>query len=85
MREQHFKTLLRMVLNLPVGLQTVEIFSVMTADRDGLYHLSPSWWAEYECPYLFSFRRLFLFAYYRGLFFRGNAEDIRWVITLEIF
>lgn len=45
----------------------------------------PTWWDDYECPYLSFLPTLLPFSYYGGFFPRSGLGDRHRVITLAIF
>lgn len=79
-----FETLLHIRHNLLVAWHNVENDSITPADRGGLYQFLPSWWDEYEFPYLLFIQTPLVSSYYSGLFLPGNSDDIHRVITLPI-
>lgn len=46
------------------GWFNVEMFSIMPADRHGLYPVLPDWLGEYECPYILFVPTLLVLPYY---------------------
>lgn len=81
-RKHHFVTLLRMRHNVLVGWHSVDIFSIMAADRGVLYPVLHNWWGKYDCIYLLFVSRPLVLFYYTWLYLRGDPYDIRRVITL---
>lgn len=62
----------------------MKIFSIIPADRGGLYPVFPPLWDEYECSYFLFVSTPLVLSYYGDLFLRRSSVDKRLIFSLAV-